>query len=65
MQIAVKFKIAPRKHPDPDSDPKGRNWHYWSQSTEFFLFGALAANPEIYYQDFFPTWNKITKKVKE
>ena len=24
-QIAVKFKIAPRKHPDPDSDPKGRN----------------------------------------
>jgi hypothetical protein len=30
----------------PDPDPKGRNWcycstAYWSQSTEFFLFGAL------------------------
>jgi hypothetical protein len=23
---------------------------------------TFAANPEIYYQDFFPTWNKITTK---
>jgi hypothetical protein len=25
---------------------------------------TFAANPEIYYQDFLPTRNKITKKVK-
>jgi hypothetical protein len=25
---------------------------------------TFAANPEIYYQDFLPTWNKIAKKSK-
>jgi hypothetical protein len=25
LSDVVKFKIAPRKHSDPDSDPKGRN----------------------------------------
>jgi hypothetical protein len=27
-----------------DPDPKGRNWRYWSPSTEFFLFSALLSH---------------------
>ena len=27
-----------------DPDPKGRNWRYWSPSTDFFLFGDLLSH---------------------
>jgi hypothetical protein len=30
-----------------DPDPKGRNWRYWSPSTNFFLFGALLSHCNI------------------
>jgi hypothetical protein len=33
--------LTPTMRNCPDPDPKDRNWRYWSQSTDFFLFGAL------------------------
>jgi hypothetical protein len=32
---------------DTDPDPKGRNWRYWSPSTNLFLFGALLSHCNI------------------
>jgi hypothetical protein len=57
-QNAIKFKIAPRKHESIFNFFFANN-----QRPLIIWFLCFTENPEIYYQDFFPTWKKKCKGV--